>query len=115
MLTMFAQPVWAETLKFMMDNCYSWQKLGFKNEMPTTYDGLSASMCWGFVSGLKAEGELGCLDRALSSDYSRKLAFEVTQAQIAQSLINYGRANPDKWDFSAWAYSPRYLNKFRCK
>ena len=114
-LTMLAQPASSETVKYMMDNCVAWQKLGFKNDMPANYDGLSAAICWGFVSGWKVEGELGCIERALDSDYSRKLAFEATQPQIAQALINFGRANPDKWDALAWAHGDRFLNTFGCK
>ena len=51
-----AQPASAEDGKVHDGQLCRLAKIGFKNNMPANYDGLSAAICWGFVSAGKLRG-----------------------------------------------------------
>ena len=59
-LTMLAQPVWADSVGDLVKSCTAWKNTGFKDEFTYDDDGMSALMCQGYLAAMANVGGQNC-------------------------------------------------------
>ena len=92
-LTMLAQPLWAESVGSLYLNCKSWQNSGYKNPSAVSDEGINALRCYEYMNAMQDVGAQNCVQPE-GLDAFRWYA---TPMQLAQHFINTAEAKPELW------------------
>ena len=113
-LTILAQPVWADSIEDLLSHCTKWKAIGFSDNYQVRESGLSALACSRYFKALAEVGVDHCLFGVNMPDY---MQWDASTKQLTQFFLNKAAEFPEDWHLNPYhfiAVKGAYL-AFPCK
>ena len=114
MLTLLAQPVWANSIEYLLDICTKWKRDGYSEAYNLDTDGIQSIECATYMTAMRDVGVQNCQLREFASP---NFGWDASTKQLTQFFLNRAWQYPEQWEYSGYSFF--MMNKahetFPCK